>query len=608
MEKETKVFTGGKIPTDFFKEDATAKDIEKGAKSIGQKVWTGGHIPAGYFEGGAEKSKDDFFPENLPDGEVEGVKDNTQKILTDSKGVLDIPKVVIEPQTEADLAKLKKERDEALAGQKSAFDKLKDAFSNRLSKETKLEAERVDEGVPEWSDKLDVLRPQVAELQGQLDTLEIRRNNAFSKQDESLASRASIDAANKVTDREYDRKSAVVSAQLGAKAALMNAYQGNLTAARQMVEETVNAWTYDQQLKSQDLRDLITLNKDWFNTLDSEYQTELSYSRGKADKALITAREDLKFKLELQIDAAGQGVEIAMEDMATLSVEEATRLFVNKVAPELKDEDLTAVAGWKKEYDDAIKTGAIPANTTFTSYYATMTQFGTDSEVDKTEVEKLHDEYDEAIKSGAIEAGVTFTQFYSASVGLELKGLGGSSPTDIVNRWEEGEQISDDELTTIRDSVYSHEIGKVSPEISDILLGRLDNQFDKSCSNSKIVGLIQLYYRLRGTEGGQDVYESLESILSWSNLPEVQKQYARRMNSETLAAQKRYKKKHGLWARVKEGAISNLDQNTTSWTSWMSDDFSAGDKKTGGSSFDWGKVSENLKSPGRKLLDMFSRK
>ena len=533
----------------------TKETLDSEAKSIGQKtaaatkkpaifktvngkqVWVGGHIQAGQLQPNASA------PPQVEDP-LDGAKDTVKNITTKT--------VAITPAADALTKEQLDEKARVSAQAKVQWQTdvktLEDTLEDRPSTEEKLQTLREEQGVQKYADQLNLLRPQVAQLQADVNNLTVEENNKASLLDEKLASRAAIDQATKVMAREYDRKRASASAQLGAKAAMMQAYEGNLTTARSLVSDSLAAWTYDQQIKVQDLTTLMTVHKDWYNSLDSDYKSELSNSRQEWQRELTQKRADMQNKMNLMIDAAAKGIDLGWDSarLDEMTSEDATRQYVNKVAPEMAEEDLMDVELLQKEYNEAIATGAIPSDTTFQQYYAKMTNFGTES---LSRVAELSQQYAELVAKGAIPKGTTEADFIAEALGIDL-----TTPTDgfpgAQNDWIEGTPVTAAQIKLMKERIYSQVT--LPDELATALQENFDVQFDTVRSNDELQDLIQLKYRLDvDTMSPQETHDVLETMIAFSGVASEQLDFFRATNDALLAQQTQIEKDvaHERWLR-----------------------------------------------------------
>ena len=529
---DSKAKSIGQKAANAVQKPAAFKDVN------GKKVWVGGHIQAGQLNPTTTEAPQVTTP--LP-----GAKDVVDKIVTKTADVTQPQQALTKEQ----LAKQNQAVEQAKTQYQQGVKTLENTLTNEPSRQEELQTLQEQQNVQPYANQVNALRPQVATLQGKVDALTAEENNQASLLDEKLASRAAIDQATNVMAREYDRKRAVLSAQLAAKSAMMKAYEGNLTTARGLVNDSLDAWTYDQQLKAQDLKTLMTTHKDWYDSLDKDYQRELANSRSKWEKETTRAKEDMRAKMNMLLDAANKGVDLGFssEDLRGKTTEEVLKSYINKVAPEMKNDKLTDVKSLQKEYNDAISTGAIPADTTFKDFYAKMTHFGTES-LDR--VTKFSEEYDKLKAAGAIPAGMTKAEYLAKAAGIDFTSPTGGFP-EAQNKWAKGVPLSGSELNLLKERIYS--VDTIPQDLEDMLQKDFDKQFDTPRTNDELMNLMQLKYRLdQNVSSPQQTHDWLDSTLKFSGIPSEQISYVLRINDELLKQQTEAKKQKSrrFWTRI----------------------------------------------------------
>lgn len=231
-------------------------------------------------------------------------------------------------QQQEELSKQKEE-------QKGFIDKAKEFITGRDSLSETLKAEQEKLGIPVMWDSVKALIPEIGSLQAQLAQLQtaeatevtnIQQNPQYSVQ---FASRE----AQRVS-RDYAIKQSGISAELGAKTALMQAFQGNITAARNMVSDIVSAMKYDTDQKFQDIKFFVDNNQSFIDGLDKSQQAILTNIESYWETKSKNEGADYKSKLDMIIDAANKGVNlgIGIPDVKKMSLEDVVRLYQSKVS------------------------------------------------------------------------------------------------------------------------------------------------------------------------------------------------------------------------------------------------------------------------------------
>jgi hypothetical protein len=506
----------------------------------GQRGWTGGMLHAGQLEGVSDEMPEVTDP-------LGNSKDVVGNIVTKSLGASsstppDASKV---PTTKGAMEEAKKEYEQDVATLEETIEGRPSTIEERESLMERYE-------VGEYLQQVNALRPQVAKLQGDIDMLTVQEANQASLLEEKLASRPAIDQAKNVMAREYDRKRSVLAAQLGAQAALMEAYQGNLDSARQLVNESLDAWVYDQELALQDINSLMNVHRDWYESLKDDYKEELAESKAQLEKEEVEIKENIKMKQDMMIDAASKGIDLGWgaSDLKEMDLLEATKRYVNKVAPEMKDEDSTNVAILKKEYDEAIESGAISSNVSFSQFYQMVTGYG---ETDLSRVAQLSQEYQDLARTGAT-GGLTEAEYIAQQLGIDLSSFSSGGFAGAQDKWTSGKALNADEIALFKDRIFSLGEGETVPdELAEMIRGGFDIQLDSPLKNADLATLLQVRYRIDSDIlSPQEIYDQLHRELTFSNIPAEQLNWATRMNGmlrdEYLA--RRSAKSKSFWAKL----------------------------------------------------------
>jgi hypothetical protein len=130
----------------------------------------------------------------------------------------------------------------------------------------------------------------------------------------------------------YDSKKAYLSVQLAAEVALAQAYQGNLQAAQSLIQDSIEAFTFDYQERRRRYEILFNYYQDEVKNLKQEQRDILNKAYQESVRQEENAREDARYKLNLWVNAAKDGVYLNYSDLLKMSIEDATRLYAEKIA------------------------------------------------------------------------------------------------------------------------------------------------------------------------------------------------------------------------------------------------------------------------------------
>jgi predicted metal-dependent phosphoesterase TrpH len=228
--------------------------------------------------------------------------------------------------------------------QRGWIEKFKNIFIERKPTADIIKEQMEKYGVPETFEKIKALTPEITALNQELANLQARElqeisniqtNPQFSVQYASREARR--------VSREYAIKQMGVSAELGAKTALMQAYQGNIATARNLISDVVEAMNYDTNQKLQDIRTFIDMNQDFIDSLEADQKNILNNIQNYWETKARQDRQDYQNQLNLIIDAANKGVNlgIGVEDVKRMSLEDITKLYQTKVSPVIAEREVS---------------------------------------------------------------------------------------------------------------------------------------------------------------------------------------------------------------------------------------------------------------------------
>lgn len=203
---------------------------------------------------------------------------------------------------------------------------------------TELATQQKKYQVPELLGQVQAQNIKVATIQGDITKLEVQYLNDVEREKARQVAMPVIDVAVNERTRKYQSERAYKVAEMSAEAALMQAYQGNFNAARSLVSDAVNAYTYDIQQQRSDFDTIFSVYGDWINSLDTRDRQLLEDARADLKTQEANTREDYLSKLDLMTDAAGKGVNlgVSISDAKKMSLEEMTNLYQTKVSVGVK--------------------------------------------------------------------------------------------------------------------------------------------------------------------------------------------------------------------------------------------------------------------------------
>jgi len=236
------------------------------------------------------------------------------------------------------------ERDKELQKQLTEEREKQKGFIEKLTappektREERLTELRTEYGVPE---KLDLLQQQnikVAQLRGEIDKLDIARQTEIDRAYAQAATMTGARAEVNETNRIYDSKRAYMSAQLGAEAMVLSAYQGNLDQARNLISETVDAFVWDYTEERNRWQFAYTYHTDFINSLTTEQRNIMDNAYRETVRQEEVAREEKTNLLNLMLKYPEAGIRLkdTLEEATTKASEwTATQIAPTGITPDI---------------------------------------------------------------------------------------------------------------------------------------------------------------------------------------------------------------------------------------------------------------------------------
>lgn len=202
-------------------------------------------------------------------------------------------------------------------------------------------------GIPEYYEKLQAITPEISSLMEQINTLKAEQERELLAKEQQLIGRpgAIVYGEKNFIKRQYAIDISAMSAELGAKAAVAEMYRGNISLARGLVSDAVEAYTYTIQQERADMDNLYTFYGDYLSTLDTETQRELDQIRADLEKDETRIRTDKTNVMNLMLEYPRAG--IRLED----TIEEATKKASEWSAVQVEEVAETAETALEKEYE-----------------------------------------------------------------------------------------------------------------------------------------------------------------------------------------------------------------------------------------------------------------
>lgn len=179
-----------------------------------------------------------------------------------------------------------------------------------ITREERLAEERIRLGIPEISEDVKSQRLKVAGIQGEMSKLEAKYLTDVDREYGMVAevSVPIVEAKTRELERIYRRDRAYKAAELSAEAAVLQAFQGNLTDARNLANDAVNAFVYDQEQDRRRLEFMFEYHSDYLATLRDDQRDILDNALDEARRKETEAKENAQLVMGLMIDNPKAGV------------------------------------------------------------------------------------------------------------------------------------------------------------------------------------------------------------------------------------------------------------------------------------------------------------
>jgi len=229
----------------------------------------------------------------------------------------------------ANTIKAIQERNKQMAEQQAKLQEEKQTWKERLFGQPSLselettQADRFD--IPEQLQQQQALITDIGTLRERLDKLDVEMQNQIAVNEQKLVSTRVINREEARIRETYSRQMAGVSASLNAKAATLQAMQGNLAQAQSFADRAVNAAIYDQEQEFKRFEFFYNENKDFINSLDKSQQRDLdrllNYQSSELDR--LRAEKTQVMNLSLQYPLAGITPDMTLDEATTAAQAQA---------------------------------------------------------------------------------------------------------------------------------------------------------------------------------------------------------------------------------------------------------------------------------------------
>ena len=214
---------------------------------------------------------------------------------------------IIEQQRQEDLERIRQERESAREERKTLTERLGQVF-DRTSMEDKVRDERQAMGVQEQLTRQQQQLTKIEELSNTATHLIEQRDAAIGLIGQQGVATPFITGQQARIAEAYDRRISTTTALLGTQTALYEAQQGQIELALGMVDQIVNAYTYDTQMELQKATMFLDLNREELNELGSEYTQLFQESQRYWENQLAEEKSERAVALQGMVEFYEAGI------------------------------------------------------------------------------------------------------------------------------------------------------------------------------------------------------------------------------------------------------------------------------------------------------------
>jgi len=229
----------------------------------------------------------------------------------------------------ANTIKAMQERDKQMAEQQAKLQEERQTWKERLFGQpslSELETTQAEKyGIPEQLQQQQALITDMGTLRERLDKLDVEMQNQIALMEEQPVSLSYSNREKSRIRETYSRQMANISASLNAKAATLQALQGNLAQAQSFADKAVNAAIYDQEQDFKRFEFFYNENKDFINSLDKSQQRDLdrllNYQSSELDR--LRAEKTQVMNLSLQYPLASITADMTLDEATAAAQRQA---------------------------------------------------------------------------------------------------------------------------------------------------------------------------------------------------------------------------------------------------------------------------------------------
>ena len=214
----------------------------------------------------------------------------------------------LEEDRQEQIVRDREARDARIEEQRGLVERASDFVLGRRPIEEKVRAEQETFRVRETLEKERAALSQSFELQQKAIELSTQRDAAVAALGNQAIATPFITGQQARISENYDRRIASIAALSGAQTAYARALQGNVSLARTLIGDIVDAYTYDTQLELSRVEMFMNINKDEIGMLDRDYQNAIRESQEYWQAQLAEQKTEREAVLNLMLQHTGAGI------------------------------------------------------------------------------------------------------------------------------------------------------------------------------------------------------------------------------------------------------------------------------------------------------------
>jgi hypothetical protein len=359
--------------------------------------------------------------------------------------------------------------------------------------EAKLKEEQDKAGITALQTKLSTQQAKITSIQNEIATDEATTTAEIENARNRLSSMESISADINEINYKANLVRAKKTALLGAEAAVAQVYQGDLTTAKNMVADIVNAYTADKQSEVDKFDNLFNVYSSWTDSLDKDEKAILEYAHDTAIDSLKTAKEDATNVMNLMLQYPSAGISLS-DSVSTATTKASTYQNTHK--------DESAVLELQLNYPNA---GILPTDSVQTATQKSVDYQIANPDIDtqvvgsaETGYSLINSKTGETIKQISSGAGVSTNEdeLYSTLQGVEdylvknpdksileaMSSIPSSQRATVLNAYYLNKAFQEEQTTKPKtDALLEISSGDTSTTA-------IQNAIDNGATNDEIIG------------------------------------------------------------------------------------------------------------------------